>query len=499
MEKKAKKHKSVQYDKWGYFFIAPFFLIYLIFSFIPLVTTFTNSFAEDYMIGINEEGPHYRIPKYFSGEKRDYAKQMDNLKTKLDSLKGQYSKTDAVNQALKDSINEIFENTAYNLDKEKYSAALEKRLQKNINYNAVEYIETIEDVALAKEAAIKKNFRTLFDKKDNLGKYFVNTIIMWVMGFIPQILISLMLAVWFTNTELRLKCQQFFKTVIYMPNLIMAATFAMLFFNLFAPTGPINSLIRSFVDKSNVPDVAKEISATIAGLNEYSNAHSSDSSMVQSIAVVVSFLQEKIGSIATKYTLSEANEMLTTIKTAAVNLFNSNYKGIDSLNALYVITDGLAVQNLPMEPIRFFTSAGWSRTLVALMNFLMWYGNTTILLMAGVMGIDNSLFEAARIDGANPLQIFFKITIPLLLPIFVYVLITSLIGGIQMFDVPQILTNGAGTPDRTVMTIIMKLNKHLQNKNYGPAGATSILIFAITAVLSGIVYKTTMQKYQNKR
>ncbi len=499
MEKKAKKHKSVQYDKWGYFFIAPFFLIYLIFSFIPLVTTFTNSFAEDYMIGINEEGPHYRIPKYFSGEKRDYAKQMDNLKTKLDSLKGQYSKTDAVNQALKDSINEIFENTAYNLDKEKYSAALEKRLQKNINYNAVEYIETVEDVALAKEAAIKKNFRTLFDKKDNLGKYFVNTIIMWVMGFIPQILISLMLAVWFTNTELRLKCQQFFKTVIYMPNLIMAATFAMLFFNLFAPTGPINSLIRSFVDRSNVPDVAKEISATIAGLNEYSNAHSSDSSMVQSIAVVVSFLQEKIGSIATKYTLSEANEMLTTIKSTAVNLFNSNYKGIDSLNALYVITDGLAVQNLPMEPIRFFTSVGWSRTLVALMNFLMWYGNTTILLMAGVMGIDNSLFEAARIDGANPLQIFFKVTIPLLLPIFVYVLITSLIGGIQMFDVPQILTNGGGTPDRTVMTIIMKLNKHLQNKNYGPAGATSILIFAITAVLSGIVYKTTMQKYQNKR
>ncbi len=499
MEKKAKKHKSVQYDKWGYFFIAPFFLIYLIFSFIPLVTTFTNSFAEDYMIGINEEGPHYRIPKYFSGEKRDYAKQMDNLKTKLDSLKGQYSKTDAVNQALKDSINEIFENTAYNLDKEKYSAALEKRLQKNINYNAVEYIETVEDVALAKEAAIKKNFRTLFDKKDNLGKYFVNTIIMWVMGFIPQILISLMLAVWFTNTELRLKCQQFFKTVIYMPNLIMAATFAMLFFNLFAPTGPINSLIRSFIDRSNIPDVAKEISATIAGLNEYSNAHSSDSSMVQSIAVVVSFLQEKIGSIATKYTLSEANEMLTTIKTTAVNLFNSNYKGIDSLNALYVITDGLAVQNLPMEPIRFFTSAGWSRTLVALMNFLMWYGNTTILLMAGVMGIDNSLFEAARIDGANPLQIFFKVTIPLLLPIFVYVLITSLIGGIQMFDVPQILTNGGGTPDRTVMTIIMKLNKHLQNKNYGPAGATSILIFAITAVLSGIVYKTTMQKYQNKR
>ena len=74
---------------------------------------------------------------------------------------------------------------------------------------------------------------------------------------------------------------------------------------------------------------------------------------------------------------------------------------------------------------------------------------------------------------------------PLLLPIFVYVFITSLIGGIQMFDVPQILTNSAGTPDRTTMTIIMKLNNHLQSKNYGPAGAISVLLFVVTGVLSG--------------
>jgi multiple sugar transport system permease protein len=119
--------------------------------------------------------------------------------------------------------------------------------------------------------------------------------------------------------------------------------------------------------------------------------------------------------------------------------------------------------------------------------------------MAGVMGIDNSLFEAARIDGANPIQIFFKVTIPLLVPIFVYVLITSLIGGIQMFDVPQIITNGSGAPNRTTMTIIMKLNKHLASKNYGPAGVTSILIFAVTGILSGISYKISMRNYQNKK
>jgi multiple sugar transport system permease protein len=231
---------------------------------------------------------------------------------------------------------------------------------------------------------------------------------MWVMGFVPQIIVSLMLAVWFTNTELNLKAQGFFKTVIYLPNLIMAATFAMLFFNLFSPNGPVNGILRGIAANS----------------------------------------------------------------------------GVDPKD---------------FEPIRFFTSTAWTRALVATMNFLMWYGNTTILLMAGVMGIDNSLFEAARIDGATPSQVFFKITMPLLLPIFVYVFITSLIGGIQMFDVPQILTNGAGGPNRTTMTIIMKLNAHLQSKNYGPAGAISVLLFVVTGVLSGIVYKSTMSKYQNKR
>ena len=127
----------------------------------------------------------------------------------------------------------------------------------------------------------------------------------------------------------------------------------------------------------------------------------------------------------------------------------------------------------------------------------MWYGNTTIMLMAGIMSIDTSIYEAARIDGANPVQTFFRITMPLLMPIFIYVLITSLIGGIQMFDVPQILTNGEGTPDRTSMTLIMYLNKHLASKNYGMAGAVSVVTFIITSVLSFSVYTMTMSKYSS--
>ena len=86
------------------------------------------------------------------------------------------------------------------------------------------------------------------------------------------------------------------------------------------------------------------------------------------------------------------------------------------------------------------------------------------------------------------MQVFSKITLPLIKPIITYTIITSLIGGLQMFDLPQILTGGVGGPNRTTMTLIMYLNKHLFSKNYGMAGALSVIIFDVSGVLSFIVF-----------
>lgn len=235
-----------------------------------------------------------------------------------------------------------------------------------------------------------ENYKAVFGNPD-IWMYAKNTLIMWVMGFVPQIIVSLLLGAWFSDPSLRLKGQRFFKTVIYLPNLIMASAFAMLFFTLFSDGGPINALL-----------------------------------------IQMGILQ---------------------------------------------------------EPFKFMSSVWSVRTLVAFMNFIMWFGNTTILLMAGMMGIDPSLFEAASVDGATSTQVFFKITLPLLKPILIYVMITSLIGGLQMFDVPQVLTDGSGDPMRSSMTLIMYLNKHLFSKNYGMGGALSVLLFIITAVLSMIIFK----------
>ena len=302
MDKKKSNSNVVKFNRWGYIFLIPFFVTYVIFSLIPLCSTIYNSFFENYRSGLKQIGPNF--------------------------------------------------------------------------VGITNYINLL--------------------SSPEIWKYLVNTLIMWVGGFIPQITIALLLAYWFSDPSLRLKGQKFFKTVIYMPNLIMASAFSMLFFALFSDSGPVNQILLSVV--------------------------------------------------------------------------------------------------IIKEPFKFFQYVVASRILVMLMNFLMWFGNTTILLMAGMLGIDSSLYEAAQVDGATASQVFFKITMPILKPIFTYVLITSLIGGLQMFDVPQILTNGRGNPTDSLTTVIMLLNRYLTSKDVGRGGALSVFLFVVTGVLSLVVFRMNSSK-----
>ena len=146
------------------------------------------------------------------------------------------------------------------------------------------------------------------------------------------------------------------------------------------------------------------------------------------------------------------------------------------------------------NPVDWLGSASTAGPTIAIISAWMWFGNSFIMLMAGVQGISKDYFEAAAIDGAGRWTVFAKITLPLLKPMLLYVAITSLIGGLQMFDVPQILTDGKGSPANTTMTMIMYLNKHLFSKNYGKGGALSVILFIITGILSLIVFKFSNNK-----
>ena len=309
---KAKRGKVVRYNKWGYIFLIPFVVVYVLFQLIPLFRTFYYSFFENYRSGLTQIGPN------FIGF-GNYAKLLSN---------------------------------------------------------------------------------------PDLWMYTKNTLIMWVLGFVPQIIISLLLGAWFSDPSLRLKGQRFFKTVIYLPNLIMASAFAMLFFTLFSDGGPINEMLM------------------------------------------------QIGILK--------------------------------------------------EPYQFLTNVWSTRGLVALMNFLMWFGNTTILLMAGMMGIDTSLFEAAEVDGATSTQVFFKITLPLLKPILIYVMITSLIGGLQMFEEPKLLFSGwaslgngqTGGPGHTALTTVWKFfnDAFSQDSRLGYGSAMAYTLFVIIMLFSVVGFRLSRGK-----
>ena len=121
-----------------------------------------------------------------------------------------------------------------------------------------------------------------------------------------------------------------------------------------------------------------------------------------------------------------------------------------------------------------------------------------IVLIAGVLGIDITLFEAAEIDGANGTQIFFRITLPRLKTIVLYVLVTSMIGGLQMFDIPRLYLLG-GPDNATLTSSVFIYNQAFSGSYlYNRASAASMIVFLIIVVLSVALFFIMRDKDEAK-
>ncbi|MBR1912534.1 MAG: sugar ABC transporter permease [Treponema sp.] len=147
------------------------------------------------------------------------------------------------------------------------------------------------------------------------------------------------------------------------------------------------------------------------------------------------------------------------------------------------------------EAFNFFRSVPASRAIVSFIQWWMWCGQTLILLMAGITSISPSLYESATIDGATNWQCTWKITVPLLRPMMFYLLITSMVGGMQMFDIPFLLTGMHGEPDFKIRTTaIYMYNMAFQGRNdYSYAAAISIGMFIITVALAIVINTITKE------
>ncbi len=222
-------------------------------------------------------------------------------------------------------------------------------------------------------------------------KSLVNTFVMWILNFIPQILLALLLAAWFTNERMKLKGKGFFKVVFYMPNIITQATVAILFNALFMfPKGPINDLLIS------------------------------------------------LG-----------------IRSEAYNFG----------------TDGMA-----------------AKLTVAFIQFWMWYGYTMIVLISGILGISPDIFEAADIDGANGFQRFIYVTLPNLKTIMLFTLVTSLIGGLTMYDIPKLYLDGGPNDATRTASVYIQKQAFSGSYMYNTAAAASMIMFLIIGVLAALLF-----------
>lgn len=322
VEVTSMKRKKVDYGKYGYYFLIPFFLVYLLFQLYPLLYTFFLSFVE--------------------------SKQVNNVMT-----------TPRWNN---------FENFVNVLSQQKFTTEGSTRV-----WIATDALKSIRQ-----------------------------TLLIWIINFIPQILLSLLLAAWFTDTTVKLKGQGAYKVMMFLPNIITAASISVLFYSLFSNSGPVTIWMKN------------------------------------------------IGLISKSY--------------------------------------------------NFMNSAAGTIGLIGFMQFWMWYGNTMIILIAGILGINPSLYEAAMVDGASGKQQFFSITLPLVRPILQYTLVTSAIGGLQMYDIPSLfnanMNTGVGQPNRASNTVTMQIRQYAfgRTPDYGKAAALSVILFICTLLISLIFFAATKER-----
>ena len=230
---------------------------------------------------------------------------------------------------------------------------------------------------------------------------FKNTIKLWVCNFIPQLALALLLAAWFTDRRFKIPGEGIFKVLFYMPNIITAATVAILFNALFGyPMGPVNDLMTRF------------------------------------------------------------------------GIFDS--------------------------PYNFLVKKNIAQDIVIFIQTWMWYGYTMIILISGVLGISPEIFEAAEVDGANGWQTFWQVTIPNIKTILLFTLVTSLIGGLNMFDIPRLFLMG-GPDNATLTTSVFIYNLAFSGSYlYNRAAAASMLMFVLICLSSALLFYALRDRIRKK-
>jgi multiple sugar transport system permease protein len=177
-------------------------------------------------------------------------------------------------------------------------------------------------------------------------------------------------------------------------------------------------------------------------------------------------------------------------------LFSTDYGAVNAMLGALAQMPGLT-QLLPAQNIDWMGQPETIKPVVALVVFWRYVGFNTILYVAAMQSIPRDLYEAARLDGASGWRVFWHITLPQLKPMMYFGVTLTVIGGLQLFEEPFILTGGKGGIEYAGMTTAMYMYRTaFEFGDFGLASAISWLLFAVIVVLTVLTNRAFKVKGQ---
>jgi multiple sugar transport system permease protein len=200
------------------------------------------------------------------------------------------------------------------------------------------------------------------------------------------------------------------------------------------------------------------------------------------VGLLIALAVTKVVSIRWQYVYRTAFYFPVLVTTAAVAvawvyMFDNNFGVLNYLLGL-----------IGFDAIPWLNDPNWVYVSVAIFSLWKFVGNPFLYYLIGLQNIPRTLYEAAEIDGANRFQSFYRITVPMLTPTIFFVLVITLIGAIQIFDEPYLITGGGpGDASRTVSLYIYELA--FQYKTMGYASTVSLGLFVIILAITILQFR----------
>jgi multiple sugar transport system permease protein len=162
---------------------------------------------------------------------------------------------------------------------------------------------------------------------------------------------------------------------------------------------------------------------------------------------------------------------------------------------VYLFTPGTGLINIPFDWIGvrgpcWLTCPEWARPTIVLLA--LWIiGQQVVLYLAGLQDVPQDYYDAADVDGANFFHKFRHVTIPMMTPVVFFHLVTSVIGALQFFTVPYIMTGGTGFPANSTLFYSIYLYRNaFQYFRMGYASAMAWLLFLVTLLITLIIFRS---------